>query len=49
MYHYKSIAAEQLLITIVFQTKNKKFVHSTLLYSYSISNLLDIQLRFLNW
>ena len=33
LYHFKSIAAEQLFITIVFQTKNKKNFYSTLAYS----------------
>ena len=31
LYHFEIIAAEQLFITIVFQTKNKKIFHSTLL------------------
>ena len=30
LYHFKSIATEQLFITIVFQANNKKFFHSTL-------------------
>ena len=33
MHHFNSIAAEQLLVTIAFQKKNKKNFHSTLLLS----------------
>ena len=33
LYHFKSIATEQLFITIVFQTNNKKFFYSTLVHT----------------
>ena len=35
LHHFKSIAAEQLFVTIVFQKKTKIFFHSTLLSSTS--------------
>ena len=35
LYHFEIIAAEQLFITIVFQTKNKKIFHSTLMHKLS--------------
>ena len=37
LYHFESIAAEQLFITIVFQTKNKKIFHSTLINTRTAS------------